>query len=394
MYDKYIKSLINGMTVKKRSDGRFESRITVFGKRKSFYGSSKADVKTKVRDYLEKVENGYQEVSRIKLHDYAGYWLKTYKLYKVEMSTYTRLVRTYYNLIDDKLGMMSMAEIQPRDIQRIIDEYASPSNASDKALARSGLKRIVSTLKLCFDAAVMERLIKDNPCSHVVVPTETSVHVKARVQKTLSDHEIAVFKEAALQRYKSTGDYKNRNALVCMFILNTGLRAGEALALKWSDFDFKNSTVHIARTVQSGVFDVTGKHYSVNLIKEATKTACGNRVIKLNAETLWYVNEIRRYDERHNINCEYLCATEANTCNTHRNLTRSLYRMLRGTELEGQVSLHTLRHTFGSVLIRRGIGVEVVSKLMGHANINITYAKYIHVIQEQQAAAMELISIS
>ncbi len=44
-------------------------------------------------------------------------------------------------------------------------------------------------------------------------------------------------------------------------------------------------------------------------------------------------------------------------------------------------------------MLRRGVPIEVISKLMGHANINITYQKYIHVIQEQQIKAMEMINI-
>lgn len=58
------------------------------------------------------------------------------------------------------------------------------------------------------------------------------------------------------------------------------------------------------------------------------------------------------------------------------------------------VSLHTLRHTFGSTLIRNKVDVSVVSKLMGHANIMVTYNKYIHVINEEKAKAMELVEIA
>lgn len=53
---------------------------------------------------------------------------------------------------------------------------------------------------------------------------------------------------------------------------------------------------------------------------------------------------------------------------------------------------HTLRHTFGSTLIRRGVGIEVISKLMGHANITITYNKYIHTIKEE-AKTMDMIRV-
>lgn len=44
-------------------------------------------------------------------------------------------------------------------------------------------------------------------------------------------------------------------------------------------------------------------------------------------------------------------------------------------------------------MLRRGVPIEVVSKLMGHANITITYTKYIHILQEQQALAMDMVQI-
>ena len=67
--------------------------------------------------------------------------------------------------------------------------------------------------------------------------------------------------------------------------------------------------------------------------------------------------------------------------------------MERGTTIPEETTLHTLRHTFGSTLIRKGVAIEIVSKLMGHANIMVTYNKYIHVINEEKAKAMELVNI-
>lgn len=55
---------------------------------------------------------------------------------------------------------------------------------------------------------------------------------------------------------------------------------------------------------------------------------------------------------------------------------------------------HLLRHTFGSELIRNGVDVSVVSKLMGHGDIYTTYTKYIHVIEEETVKAMNITSIS
>lgn len=117
-------------------------------------------------------------------------------------------------------------------------------------------------------------------------------------------------------------------------------------------------------------------------------------VLKLNDATIFYLKELQEYDKRKNIISNYVASTSAGTRNTYRNLERSLKRVISDTDLTQNISLHTLGHTFGSALIRRGVSVEVVSKLMGHANIIITYNKYIHVLKEQKALAMDMIAIS
>ena len=67
------------MDIREREDGRLEGRLTIKGKRKSFYGKTKTDVKQKAKEYLNKIENGYIEPKKIRLNDYIEYWLKTYK---------------------------------------------------------------------------------------------------------------------------------------------------------------------------------------------------------------------------------------------------------------------------------------------------------------------------
>ena len=59
LLDSAIRIMIKDMSIKTRSDGRLEGRLMVNGKRKSFYGSTKAEVKTNAKNYLQKVENGY-----------------------------------------------------------------------------------------------------------------------------------------------------------------------------------------------------------------------------------------------------------------------------------------------------------------------------------------------
>lgn len=393
-----ISAIINGMSIRERDDGRFEARLTIDGKRKSFYGNTKTQLKQKVKEHLQKIENGYKEPKKIKLNDYIEYWLKTYKWNKIEPSSYSRLYSVYIHQIHDSIGKKMIGDVTTKDIQGLIDERANPSVNKTKALSLSGLKKIIHLLNPCFKKAISERIIYKNPCTDVILPTKSCVKVETKQQITLSDLEIEELKNVALEKYKTTGEYKSRDALVLLLILNLGLRVGEAIALKWSDFDISRELVYINKTLQSNIIEFdngevveNAKKYS--RIKQATKTDSGIRVLKLNESALYYISELKGYDVRNNIKSPYLCSTSKGTLNSPRNLQRSLDRIIKRTSITENISLHTLRHTFGSTLIRRGVGVEVVSKLMGHANINITYLKYIHVIKEQEAMAMSMINV-
>ena len=54
-------------------------------------------------------------------------------------------------------------------------------------------------------------------------------------------------------------------------------------------------------------------------------------------------------------------------------------------------SLHTLRHTFSTNLFKNGVDIKVISELLGHSDISITYNIYTHVIKEQKKKAVEVL---
>lgn len=384
------------MTIRQRKNGLYEGRISNDGIRKSFYGNAKAEIKNKAKSYLMKVENGFSEPKKILLSDYIEYWLKTYKLNKIEPPSYYRLYSVYEHQLKDTIGLKMMGDIKARDIQNFIDEMANPSNGKIKPLAISGLKKIIQLLNPCFKTAIQEGILFLNPCDGVTLPKESCIKTPTKKQISLSDDEIEKFKEVALEKYKSTAEYCSRDFLVLLLIVNLGLRVGEMLALSWSDIDFENRIVYINKTLQSDIRNFEAKEGEKKLysrIKNSTKTNAGMRVISLNDSVMSYLEELRAYDKRNKIVSDYVACTTAGTLNRARNLQRSLERLLKKANIDKKVSLHTLRHTFGSYLLRKGVGIEVISKLMGHARITVTYNKYIHTIKEEEAKAMNMIRI-
>ena len=378
-----ISSIVNNMTIRERKDGRLEGRISIQGKRIGFYGKTKTEVKNQAKEHLQKVENGYKEPKNVIFNEYMEYWLTTFKKNKIEFSSYNRLCSVYAHQIHNSIGNKKIGQITTKDIQDLIDSHANPLDPAVKPLALSGLKRILNLLNPCLKKAVEEGVIQKNPCEHVILPKESCILKKTKQQFSLSDKELEEFKVAALSKYNSTKDYRSRDALVLLLMLNLGLRVGELLALEWTDVDLQSEVVHISKTVQEGITDYEGgneKKKNYQKTKSSTKTPSGVRVLALNSMVLYYIDELQKYDERHQITSKYVACTGVGTMNCSRNLQRSLDRVINRTNIQKHVSLHTLRHTFGSTLLRNGVNIEVVSKLMGHSNITITYNKYIHVI--------------
>lgn len=385
------------MTIKLRSDGRYEGRLTNDGVRKSFYGKTKSDVKNKAKEYLMKIENGYKEPKKIILNDYIEYWLKTYKWNKIEPSSYTRLYRVYdCQIRNSNIGNKQIGQIETKDIQKLIDDHANPPNNDVKPLAMSGLKRLIQLLRPCFKRAIEEGVIHKNPCDNVILPKASCIKVETKTQFSLTPQELNLFQQTATSKYKTTNEYQSRDAFILLLMINLGLRVGEMLALEWNDIDFSNKIIYINKTMQSNIenFDKAhGDNKTYNRIKKSTKTSSGIRTLQLNNAVVWYLNELKLYDKRNNINSKYIACTNVGTLNTSRNLQRSLDRLIKKSGINRHVTLHTLRHTFGSTLLRNGINIEVVSKLMGHTNITITYNKYIHSIKEEEAKAMNMIKV-
>ncbi len=150
-----------------------------------------------------------------------------------------------------------------------------------------------------------------------------------------------------------------------VLILETGLRAGEALALEWNDIDEEKRTLR----VNKNMVRVDGK----NVVQRATKTESGKRTIPLNSKAM---EAIRHLKMQQVIGCPYVFATQTGEHVSYRHLLTTMERACEAAGVEHR-GLHALRHSFASNLYAKGVEVKVISKLLGHASVEITYNRYI-----------------
>ena len=72
-------------------------------------------------------------------------------------------------------------------------------------------------------------------------------------------------------------------------------------------------------------------------------------------------------------------------------LTGCYKKIAEAAKIKNALGVHTLRHTFASRAIRKGIDIKVVSEILGHSSITFTYNTYIHIIDEQKKNAVDLL---
>lgn len=119
----------------------------------------------------------------------------------------------------------------------------------------------------------------------------------------------------------------------------------------------------------------------------------GNRVIPLNDCAIEAFQIMKKRNEDMDITSDLIFSNYEGKLLTIKSV-QTIFKGIcndLGIEYKG---LHALRHTFGSLLIKNHVNIKIVSELLGHTDVRFTYNRYIHIIQEQKAEAINLINIT
>ena len=174
------------------------------------------------------------------------------------------------------------------------------------------------------------------------------------------------------------------------FMLTTGVRPGEALALRWQDVDFQAHRVSIVRTVER-----PGK----NPVFGTPKSKSSEQAFLIDSETLIMLEQHREQQilERKTAKSwadhGLVFPSKVGTPLDHRSrrFSRAFAHIAKKAGVK-HLTPHELRHTYRTIARQSGISTKLVSSRMGHASERITEV-YDHTHQdelEQRRAALPL----
>ena len=164
--------------------------------------------------------------------------------------------------------------------------------------------------------------------------------------------------------------------------LHTGMRRGEILALKWKNVNFEKRTIRVEESLA-----YTKEH---GLVFKTPKTTNSNREVVIPASLISLLKELQHEQKKmkirmgsafHSFN---LVISTVDGKPVHpRNFARSFKGLIKKAGVK-EISLHGLRHTNATILMKQGINPKIVSERLGHANVGITLDIYSHTDLEMQ----------
>lgn len=119
-----------------------------------------------------------------------------------------------------------------------------------------------------------------------------------------------------------------------------------------------------------------------------TKTKNSNRTIPLNARAKEALLFYKALQEKEGLQTDYVIATNTGQIVQNGAFQNMLNNMLKQLNI-AHIGIHSLRHTFATNLIHSGVDVKVVSKLLDHASVSITYNTYVHTTMDDAILAVQ-----
>lgn len=373
-------------SISQRKDGTWTARLNLGldsdGKRKikAFYGKTEREVKNKLKEYKkELIKNDFVEVQKTTVKEYMENWLVNVKRGELKPSSYDRLEQTCNYQIFPHIGYMQIHNLTSADIQNLINVL------SDKGYSYSSIKKAYNAINSCFTLAYNRGEIRRNPAICISLPNQ----IKKEESEIIfyEAEEIDLIEKYALEKYKN-GKYKYDNGWYIILLLYTGLRIGEMLALKWENVNLINNTIRVSGNLKAVKNRDKTSDKSYKIIEQSPKTKSGNRIIPLADRA----REALEYLSQHRHNDKYVATTKNGKNISARNIDRTFRSIIETAGIDKPAGVHSLRHTFASMLFKRGVDVKTVSEILGHSDVTVTYNIYIHIIDEQKTKAISLLN--
>ena len=360
-----------GVGISQEKSGLYSARfVDKFGKRRHKRFKKLQECRAWIADAMYVDEHSDISMPANMLVDqWFEYWIGIKKK-TVRPNTVRNYTERYRHNIQPLIGKMVLSDVKPLHCQKIFYDMA------DQDYRTSTIYQTRITLYNMFEFAKENEVLRSNPCKRSV---KSDMGKPSEKKEALTRENHRRFLE-----YASGQSYENQYR----FVLQTGLRTGELVGLKWEDVDMNAKVIHIRRSME---YRHSTKEWRVG----EPKSKSGYRSIPLTDEACAILNnqrkknqEIKEIASEWN---EYVFLCRKGTPVKNSTYDTALFKICDKAEIP-RFSMHVLRHTYATRCIEGGIKPKTLQVLLGHSNIGMTMNRYVHTTEEEKKKEIDLVA--
>lgn len=331
-------------------------------KRKTVYGSTKSEVKQKLKQIEIGIFTGsFVDKSNITIYQLAKQILDDdYNANLIKENTYYRHIETLRRLKD----------IYNTPLQKATELQIKGFLLKEQTYSQSTINKDYRLLNRTFKEAIKKGIITKSPMEDMKKPKTAQKSVKTRALTIEEQNKFLSVLRKEDVKY-------SHQLLLSMF---TGMRMGEVNALDKPNINLIFNRINVNKTITRG-------EKGQAIMGDTAKTEAGTRILPMTADVLQIIREIFLIIGDNNL--LFTKNNDGKTLINTSEVNSAFQRLLKkydiiDSSIKGRVTVHSLRHTYATRCIESGMQPNTLKKLLGHEDIQTTLNTYCDVFERLQ----------
>ena len=373
-------------SITQRSKDRYRIRVDYYkpdGTRGTLHKSlkcSKKEAEAKKRELEDEAQErsspNYRGTSDATVQEFIEKWLTTYCATEIKPRTARTYREALYRYLVPHCGKLKIKDMTGAHIQNLYDDMVTKRDLSAQTV-----HQLHQALSSCLNSSKKLGGLSFIATDDARPPSITHTRASSRqIDSGTGERRerTSWFPEEVSRFYEAASGHRFENLYI--LAIHTGMRVGEICGLKWTDIDLVSGQLTVSRSLQ--------RITTMGLVPGTPKNG-KPRVISLNEVAISALKTEREIQTLRRTMAEAAWADEGWVFSTDTGfgidshaVSKHFRKLVRSTTLT-DITFHELRHTFASLAALSGSPIENVSRVLGHATIQITLDLYQHLFPSQ-----------